>query len=105
MPVHPTAIVDPRAAIAETAEIGPYCTIGEAVRIGARTRVMAHVCMEGPLTIGEDNTFYPFSTVGLAPQDLKYKGERSETRIGNRNPMYERPDDRAAATLFVAVQI
>jgi UDP-N-acetylglucosamine acyltransferase len=50
---------------------------------------MAHVCMEGPMTIGEDNVFYPFSTVSLAPQDLKYKGERSATRIGNRNRVRE----------------
>jgi len=89
MPVHPTAIVDPKASLAESAEIGPYCTIGADVSIGARTRVMAHVCMEGPMTIGEDNVFFPFSTVGLAPQDLKYKGERSETRIGSRNQVRE----------------
>lgn len=89
MPVHPTAIVDAAALIAESAEIGPYCTIGADVHIGARTRVMSHVCMEGPLTIGEENVFYPFSTVGLAPQDLKYKGERSETRIGDRNRVRE----------------
>ena len=89
MPVHPTAIVDPQASISESAEIGPYCIIGADVEIGARTRVMAHVCMEGPMTIGEDNVFYPFSTVGLAPQDLKYKGERSATRIGHRNRVRE----------------
>ena len=89
MPIHPTAIVDSKASIAESAEIGPYCIIGADVEIGARTRVMAHVCMEGPMTIGEDNVFYPFSTVGLAPQDLKYKGERSATRIGNRNRVRE----------------
>ena len=89
MPVHPTAVVDPKASIAESADIGPYCIIGADVEIGARTRVMAHVCMEGPLSIGEDNVFYPFSTVGLAPQDLKYKGERSETRIGHRNRVRE----------------
>ena len=89
MPVHPTAIVDPAAVIAESADIGPYCSIGADVHIGARTRVMSHVCMEGPMEIGEDNVFYPFSTVGLAPQDLKYKGERSRTRIGNRNRVRE----------------
>ncbi|HTP87378.1 MAG TPA: acyl-ACP--UDP-N-acetylglucosamine O-acyltransferase [Bryobacteraceae bacterium] len=89
MPVHPTAIVDPAAQIAESAEIGPYCTIGADVLIGERTRVMAHVCMEGPLTIGDENVFFPFSTVGFAPQDLKYKGERSETRIGHRNRVRE----------------
>ena len=86
---HPSAIVDPGARIADTAEIGPYSIIGADVAIGARTRVMAHVVMEGPLEIGEDNIFFPFSTVGVAPQDLKYKGERSQTRIGHRNKIRE----------------
>ena len=89
MPVHPTAIVDPQARIAETAEIGPYCIIGADVEIGARTRLMAHVYLEGPLCIGEYNVFFPYSSVGAAPQDLKYKGERSETRIGSRNRIRE----------------
>ncbi len=89
MPVHATAIVDPAARIAESAEIGPCCTIGADVEIGARTRLMAHVYVEGPTWIGEDNIFFPYSTVGVAPQDLKYKGERSETRIGSRNRIRE----------------
>jgi UDP-N-acetylglucosamine acyltransferase len=50
---------------------------------------MAHVFMEGPLTVGEDNVFFPYSTIGVAPQDLKYHGERSETRIGHRNQIRE----------------
>ncbi|MDP8990066.1 MAG: acyl-ACP--UDP-N-acetylglucosamine O-acyltransferase [Acidobacteriota bacterium] len=89
MPIHPTAIVDPTAKIAESAEIGPYCVIGANVEIGARTVVKAHVMMEGPLAIGEDNVFFPYSTVGVAPQDLKYHGERSCTRIGHRNKIRE----------------
>ena len=89
MPIHPTAVVDPSARIAETAEIGPYCVIGPEVEIGARTRLMAHVYVEGPTWIGEDNIFFPYSTVGVASQDLKYKGERAETRIGNRNKIRE----------------
>jgi len=89
MAVHPTAIVDAGARIADTAEIGPYSIIGPEVTIGARTRVMAHVYMEGPLTIGEDNIFFPYASVGVAPQDLKYHGERSETRIGSRNRIRE----------------
>ncbi len=89
MPVHPTAIVDPQACIAETAVIGPYSIVGAEVEIGAGTRLMAHVYVDGPTRIGEENTFYPYSTVGVAPQDLKYKGERSETRIGNRNRIRE----------------
>lgn len=89
MPIHPTAIVDPSASIADSAEIGPYSIIGADVRIGARTLVKSHVVMEGPLEIGEDNVFFPYSTVGVAPQDLKYHGERSSTRIGNRNRIRE----------------
>jgi UDP-N-acetylglucosamine acyltransferase len=87
--IHRSAIVDPGARIADTAEIGPFCVIGADVQIGARTQVMANVVMEGPLEIGEENTFYPYSTVGLAPQDLKYHGERSQTKIGHRNRIRE----------------
>lgn len=87
--VHPTAIVDSQARIAESAEIGPYSIIGAGVEIGPRTVVKGHVFMEGPLTIGEDNVFFPYSTVGVAPQDLKYKGEPSQLRIGNRNRIRE----------------
>jgi UDP-N-acetylglucosamine acyltransferase len=89
MAVHPTAIVDPAAGIAESAEIGPYCIIGADVEIGAGTRLMAHVYVEGPTWIGEDNLFYPYSSIGVASQDLKYKGERAETRIGSRNRIRE----------------
>jgi UDP-N-acetylglucosamine acyltransferase len=87
--IHRSAIVDPGARIADSAEIGPFCVIGPDVQIAARTRVMANVVMEGPLEIGEDNVFYPYSTAGLAPQDLKYHGERSQTRIGDRNRIRE----------------
>jgi UDP-N-acetylglucosamine acyltransferase len=89
MPIHPSAIVDPGARIAESAEIGPYCIIGTEVEIGSRTRLMAHNYLEGPTWIGEDNQFFPYSTIGVASQDLKYKGERAETRIGNRNRIRE----------------
>ncbi|MGA3187080.1 MAG: acyl-ACP--UDP-N-acetylglucosamine O-acyltransferase [Bryobacteraceae bacterium] len=87
--IHPTAIVDPGARVAESAEIGPYSIVGADVEIGARTKLKAHVFLEGPLTIGEDNVFFPYCTVGVAPQDLKYHGERSETRIGHRNQIRE----------------
>lgn len=89
MPIHATAIVDPSASIAASAEIGPYSVIGPDVRVGARTLVKSHVVMEGPLEVGEDNVFFPYSTVGVAPQDLKYHGERSATRIGHRNRIRE----------------
>lgn len=89
MPIHPTAIIDDSAEISPTADIGPYCTIGPGVTVGAGTRLIAHVHLEGKLTVGEENTFYPFSSVGAAPQDKKYRGEASEARIGNRNNIRE----------------
>jgi UDP-N-acetylglucosamine acyltransferase len=89
MPIHPTAIVDPGARIAESADIGPYSIIGAEVEIGARTRLMANAYIEGPTWIGEDNLIFPFSSIGVASQDLKYKGERAETHIGNRNRIRE----------------
>ncbi|MCU1275088.1 MAG: acyl-[acyl-carrier-protein]--UDP-N-acetylglucosamine O-acyltransferase [Bryobacterales bacterium] len=89
MAIHPTAIVDPKARIAGTAEIGPYCIVGADVEIGATTRLIANVYVEGPTWIGEENVFYPYATVGVASQDLKYKGERAETRIGHRNKIRE----------------
>ncbi len=89
MPIHPTAIVDPAARIDETAIVGPFCVIGAEVEIGARTELKAHVYVEGPTWIGEDNLFYPYASVGVASQDLKYKGERAETHIGSRNRIRE----------------
>jgi len=89
MPIHPSSIVDPAARIAESADIGPWCYIGAEVEIGPRTRLMANVYVEGVTTIGEDNIFFPYTTVGVASQDLKYQGERAYTRIGNRNRIRE----------------
>ncbi len=89
MAIHPTAVIDPEARIAESAEIGPYCIVGAEVEIGARTRLMAHIYLEGPATLGEDNLLFPFSSIGVASQDLKYRGERAETRIGHRNRIRE----------------
>ncbi|MGH9584999.1 MAG: acyl-ACP--UDP-N-acetylglucosamine O-acyltransferase [Bryobacteraceae bacterium] len=87
--IHPTAIIDPSAEISPDAEIGPYCIVRGEVKIGARTRLLAHAYLEGKLSIGEDNTFYPYCSCGVAPQDKKYKGEASETRIGSRNSIRE----------------
>ena len=89
MPIHPTAIIDPTAEIDASADIGPYCILGAEVHIGARTRLMANNYLEGPTWVGEDNIFFPYSTAGVASQDLKYKGERAETHIGDRNRVRE----------------
>ncbi len=89
MGIHPTAIIDPQAEISSEAEIGPYCIVGAGVSIGPRTRLIAHAYLEGKVSIGADNTFYPYCSCGVTPQDKKYKGEPSETRIGNNNSIRE----------------
>ncbi|MBV9759938.1 MAG: acyl-ACP--UDP-N-acetylglucosamine O-acyltransferase [Acidobacteriaceae bacterium] len=89
MGIHPTAIVDPNTEISLDAEIGPYCIVGAGVTIGPRTRLIAHVYLEGKLSIGSDNVFFPYCSCGVTPQDKKYKGEASETRIGNGNSIRE----------------
>ncbi|MBX9604288.1 MAG: acyl-ACP--UDP-N-acetylglucosamine O-acyltransferase [Bryobacteraceae bacterium] len=89
MSIHPSAIVDSTAKIHEDARIGPYCILGAEVEIGAGTHLMAHVYVEGPTRIGENNTFFPYSTVGVASQDKKYQGERAHTTIGSRNRIRE----------------
>ncbi|MDQ2908838.1 MAG: acyl-ACP--UDP-N-acetylglucosamine O-acyltransferase [Candidatus Eremiobacteraeota bacterium] len=87
--IHPSAVVHPRAEIGEGAEIGPFCVIGEGVRIGARTRLLAHVVVNGYTTIGEDSEIHPFCSIGAPSQDRKYHGERSFTTIGSRTILRE----------------
>jgi UDP-N-acetylglucosamine acyltransferase len=83
--VHPTAIISSQAEIGPDVFIGPYCIIGDHVTIGRGTRLIANVIIEGPTEIGEECQFYPFSSIGFAPQDLKFRGEDSWLRIGNKN--------------------
>ena len=89
MAIHPTAIISPQAHIADSADIGPYCVIEGDVTIGARTRLMAHVYIDGPTTIGDDNLVFPYAVLGVASPDLKYKGEHATTEIGHRNKIRE----------------
>jgi UDP-N-acetylglucosamine acyltransferase len=87
--IHPTAIVDPSAELAESTVIGPYAVIGAQVHIGEGTIVGAHCVLEGPTTIGRDNRIYPYASLGGAPQDMKYRGEPTELHIGDRNSIRE----------------
>jgi len=87
--LHPTAIIDAKAELASDVEVGAYSVIGAGVTIGRGTQIHSHVVIQGRTSIGEANIIYPFATVGSAPQDLKYKGEASELRIGNRNTIRE----------------
>lgn len=87
--IHPSAIVDERADIAEDVEIGPWTLIGPGVSIGRGTRIASHVVIKGPCSIGEDNVIYQFSSVGEDTPDLKYKGEDTRLVIGDRNVIRE----------------
>ena len=87
--IHPTAIVSERAQIGAGCFIGPYCVIGDEVTLGAGVRVESHAVIGGRTHVGDGTHVYPFASIGLAPQDLKYKGEPSETRVGARNQIRE----------------
>jgi len=83
--IHPTAIVDPRAEIDASAEVGPYVVIEGPVRVGPRTRLMPHVVLMGDTHLGADNVLHPGVVLGDTPQDLAYRDTPSGVRIGDRN--------------------
>ncbi len=87
--IHPTAIISSDAALGEDVEVGPYAIIGASVTVGSGTTVGPHTRIEGPATIGERNLFYGHASIGSPPQDLKYRGERTELSIGNDNIVRE----------------
>lgn len=87
--VHPTAVVQPGARLGAGVRVGPYCILGEEVEIEDGCELMAHVYMEGPLRVGSGNRFFPYSSIGVVPQDLKFHGERTETIIGKENTFRE----------------
>ena len=88
--IHPTAIVHPKAELGRNVEVGPYCIVGEHVRIGDRTKLLAHVVVNGHTTIGEDVHIYPFATIGATSQDRKaVDDEVAFTTIGNRTVIRE----------------
>jgi len=87
--IHPTAIVDTKASLDSDVEVGPYSIIGPDVVIGAGSRIGPHVVIEGLTTIGKDNRFFQFSSIGAAPQDKKYQGEPTRLEIGDRNTIRE----------------
>jgi UDP-N-acetylglucosamine acyltransferase len=87
--IHPTAIVDRSAELGADVEIGPWCFIGPDVEIGARTRLIASVHIEGLVSIGEETIVHPFAVLGGPAQDLSYKGEPTTLEIGSRNIIRE----------------
>ena len=87
--IHATAIVDPKAELDSSVQVGPYTIIGPNVRIGAGTTVGPHCVIEGHTTIGNDNRIFQFNSLGAIPQDKKYAGEPCELIIGDRNTIRE----------------
>lgn len=87
--IHPTALIDPTARLAEDVEVGPFAIIGAGVEIDAGSRVEGHAIIQGPTRIGRDNRVHPFCVIGGDPQDKKYGGERTTLVIGDGNTFRE----------------
>lgn len=87
--IHATAVIDPNAMMGKDISIGPYCIVGQDVNLGDGVCLHSHVVIDGRTTIGTETQIYPFSSIGLPPQDMKYKGEASELIIGARNTIRE----------------
>lgn len=87
--IHPTALIDKAAEIDSSVDVGPFCIIHKGVKIRKGTRLLSNVIVEGNTEIGEDCTIYPFSSIGLPPQDLKYKNEPTKLIVGSKNIIRE----------------
>ncbi len=87
--IHETAIVSPKAKIGADSYIGAFCVVGDEVSLGDGVRLESHVVIDGKTSIGDETRVFPFVSIGLAPQDLKYKGEPTATEIGKRNHIRE----------------
>lgn len=87
--IHPTAVIDSAASIAENVTIGPYCTVGPDVELSPGVRLESHVVIGGRTQIGANCHIFPFASIGLPPQDLKYRGEPSELIVGRNNIIRE----------------
>ena len=87
--IHKTAIIDSSAKISSTVEVGPYTVIGPNVEISDNVKIHSHVNITGYTTIGKNNKIYPFASIGNDPQDMKYKGEKTELIIGDNNTIRE----------------
>ncbi|HLP77271.1 MAG TPA: acyl-ACP--UDP-N-acetylglucosamine O-acyltransferase [Candidatus Paceibacterota bacterium] len=87
--IHPSAVIHPKAQIGDDCEIGPFCVVGEHVSLGAGTRLHSHVVVDGHTTVGSRNEIFPFASIGLKTQDLKWKGGITRTEIGHNNTLRE----------------
>ena len=89
MSIHPTAIISPGAVVPASCKVGPYSTIGPNVVLGEDCELVSHVVLDGHLTAGARNRFFSFACIGVAPQDLKYKGEPTGVSLGDDNVIRE----------------
>lgn len=87
--IHPTTITDPGAKVPASCHVGPYCVIGPDVELGENCRLLSHVVIEGPTKIGSNNSFFPYAAIGMAPQDVTYRGEATRLEIGDHNEIRE----------------
>lgn len=87
--IHPTAVIEDGAILGSNNNIGPYCIINSHVKMGNDNILKSHVSLDGDTIIGDANMFFPFSSIGSAPQDKKYQGEKSQLLIGNNNVFRE----------------
>lgn len=87
--IHPSAVVDPAAKLADGVVIGPFCCVGPNVELADGVRLVSHVVVDGRTRIGAESVIYPFASLGHPPQDLKFKGEPSELIIGRNNRIRE----------------
>jgi len=87
--IHPTTIIDPGAKVPASCHVGPYCVIGPDVELGENCRLLSHVVIEGPTKIGSNNSFFPYAAIGMAPQDVTYRGEATRLEIGDHNEIRE----------------
>ena len=87
--IHSTAVIHPQAKLGANCEVGPYCVIGENVTLGDGCKLHSHVVIDGHTTLGDGNEIFPFASIGLKTQDLKWKGGLTRTVIGDHNTFRE----------------
>ena len=87
--IHPSSVVSEGAQIDEDVKIGPFCVVGPEVKLGRGTKLISHVTVDGDTTLGEENEVYPYAALGMLPQDIKHKDEKTSLVIGSRNTIRE----------------
>jgi UDP-N-acetylglucosamine acyltransferase len=103
--IHPTAIIHPDARLGANCSIGPYCLIGPHVELGAGCRLHSHVVLDGHTRLGRDNEIFPFASLGLKTQDLKWAGGITRTEVGDRNTFREHVTIHSATAAGDATRI